>query len=275
MFVAAYAISGDLGFAVQSHGDASGADIGVAGDGESLYVTGWFSDETTFEPEGDFLDNEGDTDIFLAKFDAADGSLVWAVGDGGSQADAGAALIVLGDDSVIVGGTYSGQTTFGDSEDNQTTLFSPQADLDGDAFIARYNPDGTLGWAKRIGGAGVESIESLALTPNGETLLVTGRFKKDLMLGEAEERETTLQSAGDCDIFVARYALDGNLVWARREGGELCDHGTAVVAPTDAAAVVAGWFRRTATFGEGEEHATTLSTEGDASDVLLMRLSID
>jgi hypothetical protein len=275
MFVAAYATNGDLGYAIQSFGDAAGADLGVTGDGESFVVTGWFAGETSFEPDGEILDNEGDTDIFLAKYDAADGGLIWAVGAGSSQDDKGMALTVLGDDSSIVGGTFTGTAVFGKGGGNETTLSTIEADPDGDAFLARYHPDGTLAWAKQIGGTGSDTIEDLALTPNGDNLLVVGEFKQELVLGQGEERETTLLSAGECDIFIARYDLDGSLVWARREGGELDDHGLAAVALTDDSAVVAGWFCGTATFGPGEEHETTLSAETDLHDVLLMRLSID
>ena len=56
---------------------------------------------------------------------------------------------MLSDGSSLVTGMFGGTATFGPGEPEETTL-TPAGGAN--IFVARYNPDGTLAWAKRAGG---------------------------------------------------------------------------------------------------------------------------
>ncbi|MCX6357762.1 MAG: hypothetical protein NT045_07830, partial [Candidatus Aureabacteria bacterium] len=91
---------------------------------------------------------------------------------GGSDWDVGNAIASLTDGSALVTGGFRGTATFGPGEANEATLISAG---DRDIFIARYNPDGTLAWAKRAGGTNWDGGNAIAALADSSAL-VTGYF---------------------------------------------------------------------------------------------------
>jgi hypothetical protein len=68
-------------------------------------------------------------------------------------------------------------------------------------------------WAKGAGGASADKGKSISAHVDG-TSVVTGEFS-----GTATFGAQVLTSAGGSDIFVARYAADGSLLWVKQAGG--------------------------------------------------------
>ncbi|HDS30859.1 MAG TPA: hypothetical protein ENN67_07455 [Firmicutes bacterium] len=140
-------------------------------------------------------------------------------------------------------------------------------------FIARYNPDGTLAWAKRAGGESWydEGYGITALSDN--STVVTGRFRHSATFGPGEQNQTVLTSAGWEDIFIARYNTDGTLAWAKSAGGEpWYDRGYGITALSDNSTVVTGFFDASATFGPGEPNQTVLTSAGNW-DIFIARFA--
>jgi len=160
--------------------------------------------------------------------------------------------------SVVVGG-YSGPALFGSGEPNETMLDCSSGPDDTETFVARFAGDGQLAWARRIGpsSGGDPNVSSVDGTSDGG-VVVMGHFDGTTVFGEGDPNETTLVSAGEDDLFLARYDADGQLVWARRDGGDTVvqGHGMAVL-PDDSIAVT-GHFNDDVIFGEGEIHETEL-----------------
>ena len=129
-------------------------------------------------------------------------NLAWAKRAGGSIFDESYGITALSDDSTVVTGFFEGSATFGPGEPNETILTAAGS---GDIFIASYNPDGTLAWAKRAGGSAYndEGYGITALTDN--STVVTGYFEETTIFGPGEPNETILTSAGNNDIFIARF----------------------------------------------------------------------
>ena len=88
--------------------------------------------------------------------------------------------------------------------------------------------------------------------------------------GQGEPRETALSSTGNRDVFVARYAADGTLVWAKRAGGAGTGYGVSATTLFDDSVVVTGSFSGSVTLGPGERNETSLTSAGD-SDVFAAR----
>ncbi|MCK4719816.1 hypothetical protein KAU08_04115, partial [bacterium] len=78
-----------------------------------------------------------------------DGDLFWAKQAGGTELDEGRSITALSDNSTVATGWFRDSATFGQGEPNETVLTSAGWR---DIFIARYNPDGSLAWAKKAGG---------------------------------------------------------------------------------------------------------------------------
>jgi len=225
---------------------------------DSTVVTGDFSNSATFgegEANETVLISDGEDDIFVARYNPY-GTLAWAKRAGGTGADIGYGITSLSDDTTVVTGVFRNSATFGMGEANETVLVS---DGEGDIFVARYNPDGTLAWAKQAGGILNEEGSGVSTLSDDSTVL-TGHFHGSATFGKGEANETVLVSAGDPDIFVARCNPDGSLAWAKRAGGGQWDFCSGITTLSDNSTVVTGRFLGSATFGEGEANETILTS---------------
>ena len=139
------------------------------------------------------------------------GQLRWAKRRGGTSADNGKAITTDGSGNVLVGGSFTGTVDFGGG-----ALSSGGMD---DAFLAKYLPDGTPVWSRRMGGTGNDGVTGIALDRSGNAF-VTGYFQNAVDFGGG-----ALSSAGLNDIFVAKYSATGGFLWAKRFGSTGDDEG--------------------------------------------------
>jgi len=199
-------------------------------------VLGWIDNDFAYGVTADGAGNVvlvgafGDsvTAYSLAKYDK-DGDLLWrrpgAVGRSVVTDDAG---------SVLVTGGFSGTREFG-----STTLTSKGLQ---DIFVARYDPNGDVVWARNLGGPESDTGLSIQLSPSGP--VVTGRFA-----GQATFGSIQLTSTGDDDIFVALLTSSGGVRWAERAGGVEGDIGYGVTADEGGTIYLTGSFADIADFG--------------------------
>src|SRR5262249_24301705 len=138
-------------WAKRAGGTAADQAYGIAEDSSgNSYVTGFFSGTATFGPgeaNQTLLTSAGGTDIFVAKYSTS-GELVWVKRAGGTGADQANGIGVDSSGNSYVTGLFNGSATFGGGEANQTVLTSAGGT---DIFVAKYNSDGTLAWAKKVG----------------------------------------------------------------------------------------------------------------------------
>ncbi len=263
IFVALYNADGTLAYAEQAGGigDDHGYGITTLSD-DSTLVTGNFTDSATFgEGEANETDlvSDGGYDTFVARYNP-DGTLAWAKRAGGTEGAIGLQITTLSEDSTVVTGWFCGSATFGEGEANETVLESYG---DRDISVARYNPDGTLAWAKHAGGTDWDGGQGITTLSDGSVVL-TGRFYGTAIFGEGEPNETVLATSdvNESDIFVAQYNPDGTLGWVKRSGGTANDTGQGITTLSDDSTVVTGGFWDTATFGQGEPNETVLMSDG-------------
>ena len=273
MFVAEYAADGSLSWVKSAGGSEDDSPRSISADEDgAAFVTGGFRNAATFgagEANETELIAVDEDDLFVAKY-AADGSLSWAQSVAGEGYEEGVAVAVLSDDSVLVTGNISSTATFGVGEANETTLTSVG---DSDIFIAKYDADGNLSWAKSMGGSNADNGVGASALPDGG-FLISGTFFSSATLGAGEANETTLTSAGGSDAFVAKYAADGSLSWARSAGGSEPDLSMGVSVSEDGSIVSAGAFGGMATFGAGEANETMLTSAGD-NDIFIASYTAD
>jgi hypothetical protein len=158
--------------------------------------------------------------------------------------------------SAIVVGGYRGAAVFGEGESNETLL---EAGETTETFIAKFSPAGALDWAKRVGVTSVADPTIVAVDSTSDNgAVVLGHFTGSVTFGEGEENETTLVSVGQDDFFLARYCSEGQLVWARRDGGEANVQAQGMAVLPDDSVAAAGGTTGAVVFGEGELHETEL-----------------
>lgn len=131
-----------------------------------------------------------------------------------------------------------------------------------DIFVARFDPNGILLWAKRFGSAGTFEQASSAAIDSAGNVVVTGYFDGSVNFGGA-----TLTSAGGLDMFVAKLDKNGNHMWSNRYGSTAQQFGVDVaVDPMDNVLLLAKGFN-TMDFGGG------VLTSAGSTDVFVTKLT--
>jgi hypothetical protein len=208
--------------------------IDRAGD---VYAAGWFTSTISFS-SGSAISSSGGTDGFLAKYNGANGGLIWYMGIGGTGQDKIYSVALDSNDNVVVTGYFTGSANFGG-----TPLTSAGST---DVFLAKYSgTDGRFVWSKRVGGSGGDIGTGLAPGISGG-IVVTGTFSSTVNFGGGN-----VQSAGGTDVFLATYNSNGGQVWTRVAGGAGDDVATAVDTDADGNPVFTGNFLNTVDFGGG------------------------
>ncbi|WP_413440341.1 DUF4347 domain-containing protein [Synechococcus sp. MIT S1220] len=250
IFIAKLDSNGDYLWAKQGGGVSGDNGNGIASlSDNSSIVTGTFQGTATFGSTT--LTSTGNNDVFIAKLDS-NGNYLWAKKAGGTSSDESRGIISLSDNSSIVSGEFVGTATFGG-----TTLTSAGSS---DVFIAKLDSNGDYLWAKQGGGASWDiSFAITSLSDNSS--IVTGYFTDTATFGS-----TTLTSAGNSDVFIAKLDSNGNYLWAKNAGGDTSDRGVAITGLSDNSSIVTGRFSGTATFG-----STTLTSAG-SNDIFIAKL---
>ncbi len=246
---------------------------------DSVVITGIFGWAVTFgqgEPNQITLQNYPNDGVFVARYNP-DGTLEWAKAISGTGRAYGNGVTALSDDSTIATGWFAGTYTFGKGELYETSLTNG-AGYNGfeyrDIFVAKYNPDGTLAWAKRAGGSAGRN-DGIAVTALSDgTAVVTGYFYGTAFFGQGEPNQTSFVCDGVRDIFVARYDTDGTLMWAKKAGGPTADSAHGITTLSDDSVTVTGYFTDSAIFGEGDPNETTLVSAG-AAEIFIARYDAD
>ncbi|MEE9423975.1 MAG: SBBP repeat-containing protein [Methylococcales bacterium] len=262
-----YSADGDLVWVKRAGGADSDEGAGIAMDSSgNAYITGDFSGIATFG-SGDagetmLTSDNNSNDLFIAKYTTS-GDLVWAKRAGGTDLDSGNGIAVDDSGNAYITGIFSDTATFGLGATDETMLSS-----DGfrDIFAAKYTADGELVWAKRAGGTGFDEGNDIAVDDMG-IAYVTGSFSDAATFGSGEANETTLTSDGSRDIFVAKYAADGDLVSVKRVGGTNVDSGNGIAVDDSDNVYVTGIFNVSAIFGLGEANQTTLTSDDSLENI--------
>jgi hypothetical protein len=221
----------------------------------NLVLTGHLQGAADFG-SGDVLSSAGNDDIFVAKYDA-NGVHVWSkvLGDGQAQSPNG--IVVDSADNILISGDFAGSVTFGGE---QLDSASPSTV---DAFVVKLDPAGNHIWSKNFGDESDQNGASVAVDSD-DNVMVTGTFLQTIDLGGG-----AFESAGDRDVFFAKFDPNGAHVCSLRIGGAGPDVVQSRNIGVDATghAVLGGSFHSTVDFGGGP-----LTSEG-GEDIFVVRLS--
>ena len=188
------------------------------------------------------------TDVFLAKFDA-NGLFQWVRSAGINEVNGSYDIAVDAYGGSYITGFHRSNIIFGqDGSGAVVELESIGGVFDADVFIAKYDTNGDLEWAKTAGGTEAFDIGYGIELDKKRNVFITGRFSGRAIFGGNTKFETVLVSQGNADAFVARYSANGALRWVVGIGGTGFDSGSDIATLNGKSAVV-GTFSDTATFG--------------------------
>ncbi len=148
---------------------------------------------------------------------------------------------------------YAGNDRTIDSDANTSgvtglfTLNAGQNDLTRDAGLLGAPPG--FGWAVGVGSTSGDFGNAVATDSSGN-VYVTGSFSGTVDF-DPGPRTYNLTSAGNSDVFVAKYSAAGALVWARAMGGASSDYGQGIAVGADGSVYTTGYFQGTADFDPG------------------------
>jgi Ca2+-binding RTX toxin-like protein len=261
-FVAVYDPTGNLVWAANMGATGNDAGRGIATDAASnTHITGTFSGTVDFDPSPDVVNlTSGGT--FVAVYDPT-GNLVRAFA---IRANSGEDIAVDAAGNTHLIGIFGGTADFdpGPGEVTQTTIAEDAA------FVAVYDPAGTLIWVTTIGTSVFNRGWGIATDAAGNTY-ATGSFSNttdvDPTAGVFE-----LTSNGDTDAFVAVYSPTGNLLSAISLGSNDFDVGHGVATGPNGATHVTGSFTANVDFDPGPGEAVRAG--GGASDFFVARYSL-
>jgi hypothetical protein len=173
--------------------------------------------------------------------------------------------------NLYVTGNFCGTVTF--SSDTITCL-DPTGLVSTDIFVAKLDSDGNWLWARNPDmSTNSESGNAISVDCDGNAF-VTGFFNGTATFG------TTVITAADSDIFVAKIDKDGNWLWIESAGPGsqigpfTSDRGNGISVDCDGNAYITGQFGGTVTFGN---HVITSNNPTSTldSDIFVAKIDWD
>ncbi len=205
-------------------------------------------------------DPEGECALGAALCDGArscaDGSHVWSKGFGDAGAfQQGWALTTDKMGNLLATGHFDGTVDFSGNQ--------PLSAVNGvDVFVAKLDSGGNHMWSKSFGTNGDQRSFGVA-TDGSNNVLITGSFAGNINFGGS-----TLSSAGQDDIFIAKFDPMGLHQWSKHFGDNKADYGWRVVVDSSDNLVLFGSFENTVNF----DGMTVLNSAG-GTDLFVTKLT--
>jgi Fibronectin type III domain/Domain of unknown function (DUF5122) beta-propeller len=182
----------------------------------------------------------------------------WALRFAGTGADYVRAVATLADGSTIVGGSFSNSMTLGSH-----TLLSVGGE---DVFLARVRVDGSIAWAVRGGGTGLDRGFGITHGAPG-TIVYAGYFTGSATFGTVPVAGT----GSSRDTFIASVNVDnGTFNWVANPNGTGDDYVYRTRALADGSVLAVGSYQNTLTLG-----SITLPQSVGNGDLFAARLNPD
>jgi PKD repeat protein len=163
-------------------------------------------------PEIYYLSSTGDFDIYLSKLNA-NGEFIWGRKVGGTNRDFGKALCLDQEGNVYFTGSFKGKVDF---DPGNGTFFLESSAGREDGFLCSYDRFGNFAWARRIGGQGSATGNSLVIQPEGN-LVLAGEFSGTVDF-DPDTGSFTL-SGSNSSTFITKYSTAGQFKWAKHFSG--------------------------------------------------------
>lgn len=204
----------------------------VRADGQgNLYVLGEFKDVSDWGGGKPLTAAGGaDFDIVLAKYDL-NGDPKWAQRFGDQFDEMGGGLTVDPAGNVAITGAFRRHISFGAGDDHMSL---GEADI----FVARFDPQGKLAWARTYGAERDDAGMGIASDAAGNTIL-TGWFVNAVDFGLGPRNSVNRNR----DVFALKLDAQGTLSWLHTFGDKDHDQGSAIAVDDKGVATLIGIYR--------------------------------
>ncbi|MCC5918843.1 MAG: SBBP repeat-containing protein [Cryomorphaceae bacterium] len=184
----------------------------------NIYITGHTSSQNNIATSGAYQSNlyGGSRDAFLVKFSPT-GSRIWGTYFGGEGGETGYSCAVDFQGNVYLTGSAS-------SENNISTPMAHQTSFGGgnaDAFLAKFNSNGTRLWSTYFGGDEVDYGFACAVDNIGN-VFISGQTQSTNNISTPSAHQTIFGGAL-FDGFFAKFSTNGIRYWGSFYGGTAID----------------------------------------------------
>ncbi len=214
------------------------ADIGLDAAGNT-YMVGTFDRKIIFNTTT--LDGGSNIGLFIAKYNAG-GMLQWVIQGSGTGNFVSPAIAVDGAGNSYVAGGFSGSALIG----TRNIVSSGSYDM----FLLRLDAAGDVKWARRGGGPEADYATGVALDSILGDCIVAGTFRSTAMIDTL-----ALTSAGEGDLFIAKYSTIGDIKWAGSRGSAGDDNVRGIAVSQAGSTYLLGDFTGGSLFGDNSDAA--------------------
>lgn len=181
---------------------------------DNIYITGQTS-SADFPTTG--ITPPRSIDTFLSKFDS-NWNLVYSIFLGGSSGETPYGIVIDSQDNIWI----TGQTS---SSNFPTTPDAYKKTLSAiDAFISKFNPNGTLIYSSYFGGSSVEYGSYAITIDSADNIYITGQTQSSGLATPGAYKT----SRNGADAYVAKFNSSGSLIYCTYFGGSSSDDPRAI-----------------------------------------------
>jgi hypothetical protein len=233
----------------------------------NLYVVGLFEGTVDFNPGPgvDILVELGGRDAYILKLDA-NGNFMWVKGIHGTLTDMIADITLDSTGNIYVTGYFQGVTDF---DPDATGVYSLTSVGGLDAFIAKYDVNGDFVWAHSFGSSTFENGNSIDVDHDGNVVFC-GYFTGTVDFDPSPTSTFNLTSAGANEIFICKWTMNGDFIWAKRVGGTGNDIANGLVCDKAGNVYTTGVFTGSVDFDPGL--GVSGLTGAGAEDAFILKL---
>lgn len=232
----------------------------------NLYVTGTFSGTADFDPDAGVsnLISAGMDDVFILKLNSS-GQLIWAKSVGGTQNDEGNAIDIDDyDGSVFVFGSFRTTIDFDPGVGVQSATSLGSSDI----FLLKLFPSGDYMTSKTVGSISADRGRDIVVDAATGEHFMTGSFGGDT---DFDPDAAVAQLTGNNDVFVLKFNVANEFVFAKKIGGISVDEGRNIDFDANGFIYVNGSFISTCNF-DPNGGSTTVTSNG-SDDVFVVQLT--
>jgi len=242
------AAGSDEGFKCASASDGAVFLTGLTRSPSGIATTG--AHQTT-------IDGATFGDAFLVKYDAA-GTRLWSTYYGGMNNDYAHGLATSSDGSVYLAGTTFSSGSISANGHQNTFGYGGT-----DAFLAKFNADGTRSWGTYYGGNQGDYALGCAVDATGNVYLAGGTGSSTAIASNGYQNTFGGTSVPMSDAFLAKFTSGGVRVWGTYYGADLGEYANDCATTPAGHVLIVGTTRSTAAMAEGG-HSNTLGGGTDA-----------
>jgi hypothetical protein len=267
LFISKFNANGDFLWAKKIDGDphSDGLQMQVDNAG-NIYLVGSITNTTDMDPgPGVYNLVSVSHDGFLCKLDA-NGNFLWAKNFGGSFSDVVNAVQIDGNGNIILVGDFY---DIGDFDPGNATLYLGSINAYS-ISVVKLDAQGNLSWAKAVTAGGMFIKNTDVDVDNAGNIYFTGNFSGQTDFDPNSGVQNLTANGTSNDIFIAKWDMNGNYVWAKRAGANYNDMGYAIRVDNNGSVYYAGTFAGVVDFDPGT--GTVNLTSGSNSKAFISKL---